>query len=90
MSSEPQRLALFDLDHTLLPMDSDHAWGNFTTSLGWTDPVTFSKRNDAFYDHYKQGTLNVHDYVRFATEATRLPVTVLCATSSHRPFSLWP
>jgi HAD superfamily hydrolase (TIGR01490 family) len=72
MSSEPQRLALFDLDHTLLPMDSDHAWGNFTTSLGWTDPVTFSKRNDAFYDHYKQGTLNVHDYVRFATEATRL------------------
>jgi len=34
MSSEPQRLALFDLDHTLLPMDSDHAWGNFTTSLG--------------------------------------------------------
>lgn len=65
-------IALFDLDHTLLPLDSDHAWGTFTTSLGWTDPVVFARRNDAFYAHYQAGTLDVHDYVRFATEAVRL------------------
>jgi HAD superfamily hydrolase (TIGR01490 family) len=65
------KLALFDLDHTLLPLDSDHAWGQFTTSLGWTDPVDFSRRNDEFYAHYKAGTLDVHDYVRFATQAMR-------------------
>ncbi len=29
-------------------------------------------RNDEFYDHYQAGTLDVHDYVRFATEAVRL------------------
>ena len=65
------KLALFDLDHTLLPLDSDHAWGQFTTALGWTDPVDFSRRNDEFYAHYKAGTLDVHDYVRFATQAMR-------------------
>lgn len=35
------RVALFDLDHTLIPMDSDHAWGEFTVSRGWVDPVAF-------------------------------------------------
>ena len=65
-------LALFDLDHTLLPIDSDYAWGVFTQDIGWTDPVVFQARNDEFYEHYKAGTLDVHDYVRFATEALRL------------------
>jgi HAD superfamily hydrolase (TIGR01490 family) len=64
-------LALFDLDHTLLPIDSDYSWGVFTTEIGWTDPVTFKARNEEFYDHYKAGTLDIHDYVRFATDAVR-------------------
>ena len=65
------KLALFDLDHTLLPLDSDHSWGQFTTEMGWTDPVVFGQRNDEFYAHYQAGTLDIHDYVRFATEAVR-------------------
>lgn len=71
MSPRP-RIALFDLDHTLLPIDSDYSWGEFTQAIGWTDPVVFKQRNDAFYEHYQAGTLDVHDYVRFATEAIRL------------------
>ena len=71
MSDKPQ-VALFDLDHTLLPIDSDHSWGEFTQQIGWTDPVAFKSRNDAFYAHYIAGTLDVHDYVRFAVEAIRL------------------
>ena len=63
------RLALFDLDHTLLPLDSDYEWGEFTTRIGWTDPVEFGRRNAEFFAHYQAGTLDVHDYVRFATEA---------------------
>ena len=66
------RLALFDLDHTLLPIDSDYAWGQFTITLGWSDPVEFARRNDEFYAHYQAGTLDIHEYVRFATEAFRL------------------
>lgn len=65
------KLALFDLDHTLLPIDSDHAWGVFTSTIGWTDPVDFSRRNDEFFAHYQAGTLDIHDYVRFATAAVR-------------------
>jgi len=67
-----QKLALFDLDHTLIPIDSDHAWGEFTIARGWTDPVEFRRQNDAFYAQYKDGTLDVQAYVRFATEAARL------------------
>ncbi|MES2976238.1 MAG: HAD family hydrolase [Pseudomonadota bacterium] len=71
MAARP-RLALFDLDHTLLPIDSDYSWGVFTTRIGWTDPAEFGRRNDEFYAHYKAGTLDIHDYVRFATDAVRL------------------
>lgn len=63
------RIALFDLDHTLIPIDSDYAWGEFTTACGWTDAAEFKRQNDAFYEHYKAGTLDVHAYVRFATTA---------------------
>ena len=64
-------VTLFDLDHTLLPIDSDHSWGVFTTSIGWTDPVAFAQRNDAFYAQYVAGTLDIRDYVRYATDAVR-------------------
>lgn len=66
-----QKLALFDLDHTLIPIDSDYAWGEFTIARGWTDPVEFKRKNDAFYAQYKDGTLDVQAYIRFATEAVR-------------------
>jgi HAD superfamily hydrolase (TIGR01490 family) len=65
------KLTLFDLDHTLLPIDSDYSWGEFTTQIGWTDPAVFRQRNDEFFAHYKAGTLDINDYVRFATDAIR-------------------
>lgn len=64
-------LVLFDLDHTLLPIDSDYSWGVFTSDIGWTDPVAFRQRNNEFFEHYKAGRLDIHDYVRFATDAVR-------------------
>jgi HAD superfamily hydrolase (TIGR01490 family) len=64
-------LALFDLDHTLLPLDSDHAWGQFTVSQGWRDAEGHTRANDAFYEQYKAGTLDIAEYVRFATSALR-------------------
>ncbi|WP_404299535.1 HAD family hydrolase [Alicycliphilus denitrificans] len=72
ISAQRRRLALFDLDHTLLPLDSDYEWGEFTIRIGWTDREEFGRRNKAFYDDYVAGRLDVHDYVRFATEAVRL------------------
>ena len=79
------RLALFDLDHTLIPIDSDYEWGEFTIRIGWKDPVEFARRNDAFYADYQAGTLDVHDYVRFATEAVRLRGPE-AAAAAHQQF----
>lgn len=63
------RLALFDLDHTLIPFDSDYSWGEFTVGLGWNDALAFKRQNDAFYAQYKAGTLDIHAYCHFATAA---------------------
>ena len=79
------KVTLFDLDHTLLPLDSDFAWGEFTTALGWTDSVEFLRRNDAFYRAYQEGTLDIHDYVRFATQAVRQQGAALSA-AAHENF----
>ena len=65
------KIALFDLDHTLIPFDSDYAWNEFTIALGWRDGDAFRQANDAFFAQYRDGTLNIHDYVRFATQAIR-------------------
>jgi HAD superfamily hydrolase (TIGR01490 family) len=63
------KLTLFDLDHTLIPIDSDYEWGVFTTALGWNNAQEFAERNEAFYQQYKAGTLDIRAYVRFATQA---------------------
>ncbi|CAN1555422.1 SerB Phosphoserine phosphatase [Burkholderiaceae bacterium] len=65
------KLALFDLDHTLLPLDSDQSWGEFTLSLGWVDRDTFQAKNNGFYADYLAGCLDIHAYVRFSTAAVR-------------------
>jgi HAD superfamily hydrolase (TIGR01490 family) len=59
-------LALFDLDHTLLPIDSDHTWGAFCIAEGLVDPAQHQARNDAFAADYRAGTLDIHAYVEFA------------------------
>ena len=78
-------LALFDLDHTLLPIDSDYSWGEFSLQIGWTDPVAFKAKNDQFFADYQAGVLDIHDYVRFATEAVRLRGAE-AADNAHRKF----
>lgn len=64
-------IALFDLDSTLLPIDSDHSWGSFTQQLGWVNEQDFQLKNDTFYQEYKQQTLDVDAYVEFTTRAIR-------------------
>ena len=59
-------LALFDLDHTLLPIDSDHEWGEFLVRIGAVDGAAFARRNDAFFAQYQAGTLDPVEYLEFA------------------------
>ena len=62
------RLALFDLDNTLLAGDSDHAWGEFLCRHGIVDSTDYKARNDAFYQDYLAGKLDVLAYQNFCQE----------------------
>ncbi len=80
-----QGLALFDLDHTLLPIDSDHAWGEFMIGLGWVDATAFRAGNDAFYADYRVGQLDIDAYIAFAVEPLRRQSAEALA-AAHRRF----
>lgn len=73
-------LALFDLDNTLLHGDSDHAWGQFMVEKGLVDGEYYRQRNDAFYEDYKRGALDIFEYLDFALEPlTRYSLSELAA-----------
>jgi HAD-superfamily subfamily IB hydrolase, TIGR01490 len=63
-----RKLALFDLDNTLIPFDSDHAFGQYVAELGWVDAEQHRQQNEAFYRQYKAGTLDLAAYLRFALQ----------------------
>ena len=80
-----KNLALFDLDHTLLPIDSDYEWGQFLVRTGAVDPVEFKRSNDAFFAQYQAGTLDPVEYLEFALGTlARFPRARLDAM--HRQF----
>jgi HAD superfamily hydrolase (TIGR01490 family) len=64
--SNKMNLALFDLDNTLLAGDSDHAWASWLGSVGLIDHAAYEQKNNTFYGQYKQGTLDIQAYLRFA------------------------
>ena len=64
--SVPERLAVFDLDHTLLPIDSDYEWGQFLCRIGAVDKASFEQRNQDFYAQYQAACLDPREYLEFA------------------------
>ncbi|HEX4856558.1 MAG TPA: HAD family hydrolase [Limnobacter sp.] len=65
------KLALFDLDNTLLPIDSDHGWSQFLINKGVLDRAEFEVRNNQFYADYKAGTLNITEFLDFQLRPLR-------------------
>ena len=79
------RLALFDLDNTLLAGDSDFEWAQFLIEQGVLDQEIYEARNQAFYDQYKAGTLDIHEFLDFQLKPlSRHPRSQLDAW--HREF----
>lgn len=58
-------LALFDLDMTMLNIDSDHSWGRFILEKGLVDADDYARANDKFYQDYISGTLDAVEYNEF-------------------------
>jgi HAD superfamily hydrolase (TIGR01490 family) len=59
------RLALFDLDNTLLAGDSDFEWAQFLIEQGVLDREVYQARNQAFYQQYQAGTLDIYEFLDF-------------------------
>lgn len=60
------RLAIFDLDHTLLMGDSDLLWGQFLVERGLVDGDSYARDNQRFYEEYVAGTLDIHAFAAFS------------------------
>ena len=65
MGSAPSRIALFDLDHTLLSGDSDVLWIDFLIDRNVLDGPSFSRRNVEMEARYKAGTVNAQEFADF-------------------------
>ena len=65
-------LCLFDLDHTLLPIDSDHAWGEFMIAIGWVGAEEFRRGNQEAYEQYQVGRLDIDAWIDFASRPFRV------------------
>jgi HAD superfamily hydrolase (TIGR01490 family) len=59
------KLALFDLDNTLIAGDSDYAWAQFLIEEGVLERSHYEARNEYYYEHYKAGTLDIAEYLAF-------------------------
>lgn len=59
-------LAIFDLDNTLIADDSDYLWGQFLVDQGIVDKEYYQQANAKFYDDYKQGTLDITEFLHFS------------------------
>lgn len=66
-----RHLALFDLDGTLLPLDTNQAFGRFLARLGWVDAEAWQARNAAFLEDHHLGRLDLHRFIDFSTAAWR-------------------
>ncbi len=79
------RLALFDLDHTLLPIDSADTWSHFVVEHGGLDAEAYGARIREFARTYQAGTFDIDGYVRFQMQLlASFPRTTLDAW--HRRF----
>ena len=59
------KLALFDLDNTLLSGDSDFEWAQFLIGKDVLDREVYEARNLEFLEAYKAGTLDIHEFLDF-------------------------
>ena len=61
-------LALFDLDNTLIDGDSDYEWGSFLVENNFVDPDYYKRKNEAFFEQYREGTLCPKEFAKFSYE----------------------
>ena len=59
------KFAVFDLDHTLLPIDSGDAWSHWLVEKAGLDRTIFDKRIEGYAESYRQGNFVPLDFIHF-------------------------
>lgn len=59
------KLALFDLDNTLIAGDSDYLWGEFLCEYGYVDASAYHTGHDNYYQEYLDGVLDINEFLQF-------------------------
>lgn len=59
------KLALFDLDHTLLPIDSSDTWNRHLVRAGKLDPAAHDAHLQRFGAGYHAGTFDIDGYLAY-------------------------
>ena len=73
-------LVVFDLDETLIGIDSDHAWGEYIVDAKIVDAADHRHKNQAFYEDYKRGELDIDAYMQFSCGVL---VNIICHKQSR-------
>src|SRR5690606_8750049 len=78
-----KNLALFDLDHTLLPLDSDYQWADFLARTGRAgDPIEAQRLNEELMNRYNEGLLT-------AEESAEFMLGLLCKAANRKELAEW-
>jgi HAD superfamily hydrolase (TIGR01490 family) len=59
------KLAIFDLDNTLIAGDSDCLWGEFLSEQGYVDSEAYQAGHERFYQEYVDGVMDIHKFLEF-------------------------
>ena len=74
------KLAIFDLDNTLIGGDSDLLWGQFLCEQGHVDSQYYHQRHEEYYADYLAGTLDIRKFLEFQLQPLAgVPLEILSA-----------
>ena len=59
------KLAIFDLDNTLIAGDSDCLWGEYLSERGYVDSNAYTAAHEQFYQDYLEGSLDIRAFLEF-------------------------
>tara|TARA_Y100001949_G_scaffold139513_1_gene121372 strand:- start:1181 stop:1834 length:654 start_codon:yes stop_codon:yes gene_type:complete len=59
------RLAIFDIDNTLIAGDSDLLWGEFLCERNYVDSNVYKAEHEKYYKDYLSGKLDINNFLKF-------------------------
>ena len=66
-----KKLAIFDLDHTILKCNSDHSWLDYLINKGFIKREEYFEQNAEFQKKFREANVNYKEYYEFTIQYLR-------------------